>query len=196
MQVTSFSYSTLHLHGDLLPNFFRARYDAFITKRGWDLPNVDGMEFDQYDTPATTWIAAHQGSHIRAGVRLTPTTHRCGTYTYMIKDAQDGKLDSLPTDILYDPAPVSDNVWEASRIFISDDQSVKERIAAQYAITRAMVETGAARGADELLAITPGTWPRFYPRFGLDAYAVGRVMNMEDGDFQTVAIRTKKDDPF
>ena len=41
-------------------------------------------------------------------MRLTPTTARCGIYSYMIRDAQRGLIDTIPHDLLYEEAPVSD----------------------------------------------------------------------------------------
>ena len=59
----------------------------FIERHQWELPEADGMEFDQYDTPASRWVAVHEFGQVLAGVRLTPTTARCGIYSYMIRDA-------------------------------------------------------------------------------------------------------------
>jgi hypothetical protein len=90
MEVTTLSYDNLHNHGELFANMFRARHRAFIQQNKWDLPQSNGMEFDQYDTPASRWVAVHTDGEVLAGIRLTPTTHRCGIYSYMIRDAQPG----------------------------------------------------------------------------------------------------------
>jgi N-acyl-L-homoserine lactone synthetase len=97
MQVTTLSFGNMHNHGELFSNMFRARHETFIQQNKWDLPEADGMEYDQYDTPASRWIAVHEFGHVLAGVRLTPTTARCGIYSYMIRDAQRGLLDSIPS---------------------------------------------------------------------------------------------------
>ena len=52
MEVTTLSYENLHNHGELFANMFRARHQTFIVHNKWDLPQANGMEFDQYDTPA------------------------------------------------------------------------------------------------------------------------------------------------
>ena len=96
MQATTLSYDNLHNHGELFANMFRARHRTFIQNNKWDLPEANGMEFDQYDTPASRWVAVHRDGEVLAGVRLTPTTHRCGIYTYMIRDAQRGLLETIP----------------------------------------------------------------------------------------------------
>jgi hypothetical protein len=100
MQVTTLSFGNMHNQVELFSNMFRARHETFIQHNKWDLPEADGMEYDQYDTPASRWIAVHEFGHVLAGVRLTPTTARCGIYSYMIRDAQRGLLDSIPSDLL------------------------------------------------------------------------------------------------
>jgi LuxR family transcriptional regulator len=83
------------------------------------LPEVDGMEFDQYDTPMSRWVAIHEHGRVLAGVRLTPTTARCGVYSYMIRDAQlrtcwAARFRKACWTL---PAPVEETTWEASRLF-------------------------------------------------------------------------------
>ena len=48
MQVTTLSYENLHNHGELFANMFRARHQSFIVQNKWNLPQSNGMEFDQY----------------------------------------------------------------------------------------------------------------------------------------------------
>ena len=62
MQTTTLSFSNLHNHGELFANLFRARCQSFIVQKNWDLPQSEGMEFDQYDTPASRWVAVHDGA--------------------------------------------------------------------------------------------------------------------------------------
>ena len=113
MQATTLSYDNRHNHGELFANMFRARHRTFIQNAKWDLPEANGMEFDQYDTPASRWVCVHRDGEVMAGVRLTPTTHRCGIYTYMIRDAQRGLLETIPRDLLNFEAPIDPNIWES-----------------------------------------------------------------------------------
>ena len=57
MQTTTLSFSNLHNHGELFAKLFRARKQSFIIQKNWDLPEAEDMEFDQYDTPQSRWIA-------------------------------------------------------------------------------------------------------------------------------------------
>jgi N-acyl-L-homoserine lactone synthetase len=189
MQTTTLSFANMHNHGELFANLFRARRQSFIVQKNWDLPEEMGMEFDQYDTPQSRWIAIHDLGRVLAGIRLTPTTARCGIYSYMIRDAQQGVLGgSIPQDLLFDVAPVDAQTWESSRVFVSHDIPQNLRRKVHFQMVEAM--TGAARelGATRLIALTAANWPRWYGRCGLDAEAMGRPMFIDYGDYQCVSI--------
>ena len=155
MQVTTLSFENMHNHGELFANLFRARHQAFIVQNKWDLPQANGMEFDQYDTPASRWVAVHENGRVLAGIRLTPTTHRCGIYSYMIRDAQLGLLSSIPSNLLDYEAPVADHIWESSRVFVSDCVPANQRLRVQlqplgepirHAVTRFRILLAVAQG--------------------------------------------------
>ncbi len=182
MQVTTLSFENMHNHGELLANVLRARHKTFIEQRNWDLPAADGMEFDQYDTPASRWVAVHEFGRVLAGVRLTPTTARCGIYSYMIRDAQLGLLDSIPQDLLFEEAPVAQHIWESSRVFVSHDVPSKLRLRVQIELIGEMVRSARNLGATSLLGIVPEHSPRLARRTGIECVPAGRVIETDDGD--------------
>lgn len=189
MQTTTLSFANLHNHGELFANLFRARKQSFIVQKNWDLPEVDDMEFDQYDTPQSRWIAIHDMGEVLAGIRLTPTTARCGVYSYMIRDAQQGLLGgSIPQDLLDGPAPVDAQTWECSRVFVCHSIPQMYRRKVHFQMVEAMTSSAREQGATRLIALTGSNWPRWYGRCGLSAEALGRVMRIDDGDFQCVSI--------
>ena len=178
MQVTTLSFDNLHTHGSLFADLLRARHRTFIEEAQWDLPAADGMEFDQYDTPASRWVAVHEYGRILAGVRLTPTTHRCGVYSYMIRDAQRGLLDTIPADLLYEDAPVAPHVWESSRVFVCNDVPAAMRLRVQMQLIAQMVITGRKVGATSVLGLIPANSPRLARRVGLDCLPAGPVLDI------------------
>lgn len=189
MQTTTLSFANMHNYGELFANLFRARRQSFIVQKNWDLPEEMGMEFDQYDTPQSRWIAIHDLGQVLAGMRLTPTTARCGIYSYMIRDAQKGILGgSIPSDLLYGEAPVSPQIWESTRVFVSHDipQSLRRRV--HFRLAETMVSAARELGATRLIALTAANWPRWYGRCGLTAEAIGPSMFIGDGDYQCVSI--------
>ena len=186
MQVTTLSFENLHDHGPLFANMFRARHRTFIQNAKWDLPQANGMEFDQYDTPASRWVAVHEQGEVLAGVRLTPTIHRCGIYTYMIRDAQLGLLPTIPTDLLQFEAPVDPNIWESSRVFVADVVPAAQRLRVQMQLIHEMVISARSLGATSLLGIIPENSPRLARRVGLDCIPVGPVM--DSGGMRSVCV--------
>ena len=188
MQTTTLSFENIHSHGELFANLLRARRQSFIVQNKWNLPEAMGMEYDQYDTPASRWIAVHEFGRIMAGIRLTPTTARCGIYTYMIKDAQDGLLDSIPSDLLYEQAPVEDHIWESSRVFVAHDVPMNIRRRVHAHLITEMSKSARQLGATQVLGLIPANWPRWAGRCGLDARAAGRVMEIDGINNQVVNI--------
>lgn len=188
MQTTTISFTNMHTHGELFANILRARRQSFIVQNNWDLPQAEGMEFDQYDTPASRWVAVHERGEVLAGIRLTPTTARCGIYSYMIRDAQRGILGgSIPQNLMYEDAPVDEHVWESSRVFVSHavPMGVRRKVHAQLidGLNQAARELGATRH----LGLINSSWPRWYRRCGMEGEAMGPVLNFDDGNFQVVA---------
>ena len=188
MQTTTLSFANIHNHGELFANLLRARRQSFIVQNRWDLPEAMGMEFDQYDTPASRWVAVHQLGRIYAGIRLTPTTARVGIYSYMIRDAQRGLLDSIPSTLLYDEAPVAENIWESSRVFVAHDTPEKLRRVVHLHLIDEMTKAARDLGATQVLGLISASWPRWAKRRGLDAVGAGPVMQIEGSANQVVSI--------
>lgn len=189
MPATILKFANLHEHGRLFANFFRARRQSFIGRLGWDLPEDEGMEFDQYDIPRARWVVVHEGEDVLGGLRLLPTTAVCGVYSYMIRDAQRGVLGgSIPQDLLDGPAPVDRVIWECTRVFINQNVPMAARRRVQSETVTAMVEAGLALGAERLVALTAGNWSRWYGRRGLVARPLGPMLDIDDGAFQCVEI--------
>lgn len=187
MKTTTLSFENMHVHGELFANLLRARRQSFIVQRNWDLPEADGMEYDQYDTPASRWIAVHEFGQVLAGIRLTPTTARCGIYTYMIRDAQKGLLDSIPQDLLYTEAPVAPHIWESSRVFVSQNVPSNMRMRVQANLMGEMISAARTLGATQILGLVPAVWSRWIGRLGLDAEPAGPKMII-DGSANQVAL--------
>lgn len=189
MNGTTLSFANMHKHGELFANILRARRESFIVRNQWRLPETMGMEFDQYDTPVSRWLAVHdEGGRVLAGVRLTPTTAQCGIYSYMIRDAQNGLLDSIPSDLLYDVAPVQEGTWEVTRGFIAHDIPAGLRQKVRMKLVYQMLRTSREEGIRRMLALIPSNWDRWCARCKLDMKAAGRNMNMGGIDYQAVWI--------
>lgn len=189
MKTTTLSFENMHVHGELFANLLRARRQSFIVQNKWNLPEADGMEYDQYDTPASRWIAVHEFGEILAGIRLTPTTARCGIYSYMIRDAQKGLLDSIPRDLLSFEAPVAQHIWESSRVFVSHKVEAKNRMRVQANLMGEMISAARMLGATQILGLVPGVWSRWIGRLGLDAEPAGPKMDIDGVETQVAMMQ-------
>ncbi|MBK5946838.1 N-acyl-L-homoserine lactone synthetase [Rhodobacter veldkampii DSM 11550] len=189
MQTTTLSFENIHNHGELFANMLRARRDLFIVHNKWNLPEAMGMEYDQYDTPASRWVVVHDElGRVLAGNRLTPTTTRCGIYSYMIRDAQRGLLETIPSHLLYEEAPVAENIWESSRLFVSHDVPMAQRRAVHAKLVTELGNAARKLGATSCLTLLNANWPRWAGRVGVHMTAMGPVMNIENVDNQVVSM--------
>ena len=184
---TILSVKTAHLYGELYGDFLRARKRVFIDTKSWDLPQVDGMEFDQYDTPQSRSIVLHEYGEILAGIRLLPTQARCGCYSYMLRDAQLSIINTIPQHVLYEEAPSANYIWEATRLFISPDVPAKRRLMVQSRLMQEMARAATSEGATHVIGIVPYVFKRWLERIGMGALPIGPKLTM-DGDTSQAAI--------
>lgn len=173
VRASSLSFRNMHAYGDLLVNYLQARKHVFIDQLDWDILQTDGMEFDQYDTPQCRWIIVHEFGEILAGIRLIPTTARCGIYSYMLRDAQRGLLENMPSDVLFMEAPVDPRIWEAARVFITEKVPAQRRVQIQQVLVGKLISTARAEGASHVIGIVPAIWARWLRRLDLRAVPIG-----------------------
>lgn len=188
MLTTTLSFENFHEHGQLFVNLLKARREAFIVQKKWKLPEADGMEFDQYDTPASRWVAVHEGETILAGIRLTPTIAKCGMYTYMIRDAQLGMLPDIPDNLLNFQAPVDPKIWESSRVFVCKEVPSKLRMQVQKRLMFEMISSASALGAHQILGLVPAVWSRWVSRLGITAAPAGPVFQIDHEPIQVARL--------
>ncbi|UWR21927.1 acyl-homoserine-lactone synthase [Sulfitobacter sp. S190] len=192
IRVTTLDFTNIHQHGELFVNYLKARRETFIDHKGWDLPQVSGMEFDQYDTAQAKWVVLHEYGEILGGIRLTPTTARCGQASYMIRDAQLGLLENIPADILYFEAPIHDKVWEATRLFVSQNVTSVRRLRIQTILMEQMAVTARALGCLYIIGIVPAVFHRWTKRIGMSAFAAGPVLSVGGDRTQAAMMKMKQ----
>ena len=187
MQTTTLSFANMHNHGELFANMLRARRELFIVHNKWKLPEALGMEYDQYDTPASRWVVVHdETGKVLAGNRLTPTTHACGIYSYMIRDAQRRLLETIPADLLYEEAPTAGHIGESSRLFVSQDVPAAIRRRVHTQLIMQLGDTVRGLGATHCLTLLSATWPRWADRVGVKMKAMGPVLIIDGIENQVV----------
>ncbi len=133
--ISCISCENAHLFGPAFHSQFQLRYRAFIERQDYDVRIYKGMEYDQYDTPASHYLVYHTPDGRALGVsRLTPTTQGC-----MLKD--------LWPDMVEDKELLSSaQVWEGTRYCIDKDvePALRTRIIHEMAI--AYLEFGLQAG--------------------------------------------------
>ena len=181
------SYHNIHEHGTVFIEFLRARHAVFIQEKRWPLPEEDGMEFDQYDTPHSRWVVIlDEQNKILAGFRMTRTTAQCGAYSYMIRDAHRGLLDTIPPEILSEAAPQCETVWECTRAFVAPDVPPACRSRVRRFMIESFLPSVRSVGGTDLVTLTSPLWKRWMPMHGISGRALGPVVNIDGEPYQAV----------
>ncbi len=188
MQATTLSYNNIHTYGELFTNLLRARYESFSFGKPSKVSEIEGMEFDQYDTPSSRWVTVHEGGQVLGGFRLTPTTAKCGMYSYMIKDAQAGLHETIPDNLLYVEAPCAPHIFEFSRFFITDGLPAHTSKTVQSRLLYALLETRETLGVEIALGVGTLSFGRWMKRSGLEIDPLGPVVDIEGKEHQSYIV--------
>ncbi len=181
MENITFNMAQLHQYGSAFYDFLRLRKRFFVDQLGWDIPHDDDVEMDQYDNPTAYYSLALKDGKVVAGIRAMPTTAQWGSHTYMLRDAVDGKLIGIPEDII-PQAKVARNVWEATRVVISDEMTTHaDRSECLSLILDGVVDEAKLRGATEIMALCPPSFARTLRQLGYGAQPIGQpYINIHD----------------
>ncbi|MGP0091332.1 MAG: acyl-homoserine-lactone synthase [Xanthobacteraceae bacterium] len=113
--IEAFSLKTAHHFGDALASQARLRYQVFVQHRALPHTHYDGMEYDEFDTPAAVYLVWRDPNLIVRGLlRLSPTT-----VPYMLEK-------NWPYLCQRRDLPKSPWVWEATRVCV--DRTYPSRI--------------------------------------------------------------------
>jgi N-acyl-L-homoserine lactone synthetase len=105
--IEAFSLKTAHHFGDALASQARLRYRVFVKQRALPHPSYDGMEYDEFDTPAAVYLVWRDPNLVVRGLmRLVPTTVPYMLERYWPHLCQSREL------------PKSDKVLEVSRVCV------------------------------------------------------------------------------
>jgi N-acyl-L-homoserine lactone synthetase len=143
MRTIAVTWETAHQYGEAWISHHRLRYRMFVERLRWDIPHYRGLEYDEFDTPGTTYILTvdHLG-HALGVARLIPTTR-----PYMVR--------SLWPHLVEGELPDSISVWEASRFGCDRglEAGTRRRVIAQLIL--GCQEFGLAHGIGFYLGVMP-----------------------------------------
>lgn len=182
MENITFNLAQLHRYGTAFYDFLGLRKRFFVDQLGWKIPHDDDVEMDQYDNPKAYYSLVLRGEKVVGGARVMATTAQWGAHTYMLRDAVAGKLIGIPADILPE-AGATANVWEVTRVVISDEVVTQEdRSQCLSMMLDGAIGVAKARGATELMSLSPVAMARTLRKLGFDAHRIGEpYRNEEDG---------------
>jgi acyl homoserine lactone synthase len=117
--IEAFSLNTAHQFGDALASQARLRHRVFVERRALPHTSYDGMEYDEFDTPAAVYLVWRDSNQIVRGlIRTAPTCVPYMLETYWPHLCRARAL------------PKSRDVWEMTRVCVDRDfaPSVRKRI--------------------------------------------------------------------
>ncbi len=188
MENITFNLTELHKYGTAFFEFLALRKKFFVDQLGWDIPHDDDVEMDQYDNPKAYYSLVLKDGKVVGGMRAMATTAQWGSHTYMLRDAVDGKLIGIPADII-PHAEVTPNVWEATRVVISDELTTHaERSECLGLVLDGVVAQATAQAATEIIALCPPVFARTLRQIGYPAKIIGEPYTNLHDDRRYVAM--------
>ncbi len=176
--ISCISSHNAHEFGPAFHSQFRLRYGGFIERQDYEVSVYEGMEFDQYDTPASQYLVYHTEEGRAIGVsRLTPTT-----FSSMLKD--------LWPDLVTDQSLLRSNAtWEGTRYCIDKDASPALRQHIVHEMACAYLEFGLSRGLDKIIGLMPTyIYRSVFERPGIEMEYLGPVTQIGRHRCRAVAI--------
>lgn len=163
--ISCISSENAHEFGKAFHSQFRLRHAGFIERQQYEVSVYDGMEFDQYDTPASRYLVYHTDEGQALGVsRLTPTVLSC-----MLRD--------LWPHLVPDQSNLnSPSIWEGTRYCVDKDvePALRQRIVHEMAC--AYLEFGLRLGLTKIIGLMPtGIYRSVFERPGIEMEYLGPV---------------------
>lgn len=141
--IEGFSLKTAHLFGDALASQARLRYRVFVQQRLLPHSYYDGMEYDEFDTPAAVYLVwRDHDAEVRGLFRLLPTT-----VPYMLER-------SWPCLCQTRFLPKGDHVWELGRVCVDRSYDAGVRKLIVPALLCALREFCESNGIQAVVGVT------------------------------------------
>lgn len=173
MELHVFSFLDQYMHGRAFSDFLKLRKRVLVDGLGWQIPHDDQSEMDQYDNPTAVYSIVQHDEKVIAGARAAPCSAKWGQWSYMLNDANLGKIAAIPKGVL-SSYPEALSTWECTR-FVSDDcnSSSQERIQATKLVVAGLCEVAGSFGAGHLLSLSPASLGRLLRSFGYEVSIAG-----------------------
>jgi len=138
------NHRTWHHFGGLLAAQYQLRYKLLVDAQYWEVGRFQGMEYDQYDTPAATYLVwADKHGNVRGSVRTVPTDR-----PYMLKDLWPEIVEKIPL-------PHSLSTWEATRFCVDSTLPKEQRQRVKHELVCAFLEFGLNNDISQMIGVMP-----------------------------------------
>lgn len=179
MVIECVTLETNHLfQGNPITEQHKLRYAAITQRQQWNVPYYNGMEYDQYDTPAASYVIWRDKNGKARGVsRLSPTT-----VPFMLQD-------SFSHMVTYQDMPTGPDVWEGSRFCIDHTLSADIRLRIAQEIVISYLEYGLLNDVRQIIGIMyPVYWNNLFTKNGWTPVWIGDPIVTPDGKKSRAAI--------
>jgi N-acyl-L-homoserine lactone synthetase len=176
--ISCVSCENVHEFGQIFHSQFRLRHASFVERQQYDVSVYEGMEFDQYDTPASRYLVYHTAEGRALGVsRLSPTSVSC-----MLKDLWPALVEDRTN--LNSPA-----IWEGTRYCIDKDVAPALRQTIIHEMACAYLEFGLKLGLQKIIGLMPTyIYRSVFERPGIQMEYLGPVQLIGRHKCRAVAI--------
>lgn len=166
------NHKTIAHFGGAWVSQFQLRYRLLVDKQYWEVGRYQGMEYDQYDTPAATYLVWQDiDGVVRGSVRTVPTDR-----PYMLKDLWPDMIETMSL-------PNSLSVWEATRFCIDDDLPVELRQRIKHELVCAFMEFGLKNDIQQMIGVMPmKLWQKVFIDAGWNIEFLGKEKKLDSGD--------------
>ena len=180
---------------ELFHQYLKLRQDVFTVQKKWRVWLSAQNDLDQYDQHDTCYVLAYERKtmNVVGGARLLRTDRGGqhplpGRFTYMIRDAQRGLLDGLPTVLCDDVPACRADTWELTRLVTNGSIGVgKEVLRASNAFL-------ASRNAKRCMFLGPPAFMKMARSMGYNPVPMGKIAGNKDGRFVVFSTEVIADD--
>jgi len=171
MTIECVTLGTIHLFpGNPIAEQHQLRHRTIIQRQSWEVPQYKGMEFDEYDNPATIYLVWRDENLIARGVsRLYPTDR-----PFMLSE----KFPHMASTKI----PSGSNVLEGSRFCIDNRLPADIRSQISKELIIAYLEYCLDNSIDYVVGIMyPAYWRSLFIKNGWNPTWLGDVERTPDG---------------
>lgn len=161
---------------NLLPfylTYLRMRKQVFVDSKMWPMPVINDHEFDQYDLPFAKYLLAVEDNKLVGGCRLVNCSNKIcigsTELTYMMLDAQLGRLPGISNKIANCRLPTTKDTWELTRV-------VSSKNGVGFSLIKSAYNYIKAKSGTECIFFGPPAFTRFGRRIGIEAKAIGPLL--------------------